>query len=383
VLPALPARAAAPRCGVLAAEATCDVILVGCGVPKRGMGWYHAKQILDGDCPSASLSAVIEPWFLGPGAESPPGATFATWAEETGKGGVAFCKSVADAPAPGDKRMALISGRTADNPRLLREVIEAGCTAVYLEKPGAPTVEELEEMRRYAQSKGVPVYMGYNKNVTPYVLLALEAAKKAGAGAVTTYVHNNAYREEELPECFERNAEGMLKNMAIHELALLATYWGVTVDTIESVTPDTSFSQCLTLTGPSGDTFTDFPRVGLEIVTKDGTTVRLQIDRCGDAGGTGNSRAIVTKDGETIFQSETPDEAMKGEAEKAAAADPEMMPYFFLQHDDYITLKERTAAHVLQGAEGSPEGIATIDIAIDALKVAEYLTPLLTKALQK
>ena len=94
---------------------------VGCGVPKRGMGWYHAKQILDGDCPSASLSAVIEPWFLGPGAESPPGATFATWAEETGKGGVAFCKSVADAPAPGDKRMALISGRTADNPRLVRQ----------------------------------------------------------------------------------------------------------------------------------------------------------------------------------------------------------------------------------------------------------------------
>jgi len=30
------------------------------------------------------------------------------------------------------------------------------------------------------------------------------------------------YRER---ECFERNAEGMLKNMAIHELALLATYW--------------------------------------------------------------------------------------------------------------------------------------------------------------
>ena len=65
-----------------------------------------------------------------------------------------------------------------------------------------------------------------------------------------------------------------------------------------------------------------------------------------------------------------------------AAADPEMMPYFFLQHDDYITLKERTAAHVLAGKEGTPDGIATIDIAIDALKVAEYLTPLLTAALK-
>ena len=54
----------------------------------------------------------------------------------------------------------------------------------------------------------------------------------------------------------------MLKNMAIHELALLATYWGVTVDTIESVTPDADFSRCLTLKGPSGETFTDFSKAG-------------------------------------------------------------------------------------------------------------------------
>ena len=135
---ALRARSAyAPRC--VSVFAKCDVMVVGAGVPKRGMGWYHAKQILDGDVPAASLSAVVEPWFLGPGADSPPGATFATWAEETGKGGVAFCKSVADAPPAKGGRMALISGRTADNPRLLKEVIEAGCTAVYLEKPGAPT----------------------------------------------------------------------------------------------------------------------------------------------------------------------------------------------------------------------------------------------------
>ena len=200
------------RCSIVAAEATCDVICVGAGVPKRGMGWYHAKQILDGDTPSASLSAVVEPWFLGPGADSPPGATFAAWAAETGASGVAFCESVADVPKPDGPRMALISGRTADNPRLLREVIEAGCTAVYLEKPGAPTVEELESMRKFAAEKKVPVYMGYNKNVTPYVRKALEEAKKA-PGSVTTYVHNNAYTEAELPECFERNSEGLLKNM--------------------------------------------------------------------------------------------------------------------------------------------------------------------------
>jgi len=370
------------RCSIVAAEATCDVICVGAGVPKRGMGWYHAKQILDGDTPSASLSAVVEPWFLGPGADSPPGATFAAWAAETGASGVAFCESVADVPKPDGPRMALISGRTADNPRLLREVIEAGCTAVYLEKPGAPTVGELEAMRKFAAEKKVPVYMGYNKNVTPYVRKALEEAKKV-PGSVTTYVHNNAYTEEELPECFERNSEGLLKNMAIHELALLATYWGVTVDTIAAVDVDAAYSRCLTLLGPdTGKEFTDFSRVALTITTKLGQAVKLQIDRCGDAGGSGNSVAIVTKDGKEVARTETPEPELKKTTAVQAAADPEMMPYFFLQHDDYITLKERTAAHVLAGKEGTPEGIATIDIAIDALKVAEYLTPLLTAALQ-
>jgi hypothetical protein len=54
---------------------------------------------------------------------------------------VQFHTSVADLPplVEGVKRVALISGRTADNPRLLNEAIAAGCGVVYLEKPGAPT----------------------------------------------------------------------------------------------------------------------------------------------------------------------------------------------------------------------------------------------------
>ena len=47
------------------------------------------------------------------------------------------------------------------------------------------------------------------------MLKALEAEGK-NAGATTKFVHNNAYKEEELGECFERNAEGMLKNSALH-----------------------------------------------------------------------------------------------------------------------------------------------------------------------
>lgn len=48
-------------------SAQAEVVLVGCGCPLRGMGWYHAVQMLGGECPSAKLSYIVEPWFLGAG----------------------------------------------------------------------------------------------------------------------------------------------------------------------------------------------------------------------------------------------------------------------------------------------------------------------------
>jgi predicted dehydrogenase len=49
--------------------------------------------------------------------------------------------------------------------RLLNEAIASGASCIYLEKPGAPTVKELEAMRDEAAKAGVEVLMGYNKNV--------------------------------------------------------------------------------------------------------------------------------------------------------------------------------------------------------------------------
>jgi len=365
--------------GGVTGAATCDVVLVGCGVPKRGMGWYHAKQMLEQDCPSARLTTVVEPWFLGAGADSPPGKIFNEWAQEmTAKYGTKFVKSVDEIELEGPT-IALISGRTADNPALLEEVINKGVTHVYLEKPGAPTVTELQQMKDFAASKGVPVYMGYNKNVTPYVKKALEFEGQT-PGASTTFVHLNAYKTEELGECFERNSEGMLKNMAIHELALLATYYDVTVENIKSVTADSEYSELLTLTGPSGKEFTDFAKIGFTLETHTGKTVTVKADRCGSTTG-GGSEATVSVDGVEQFKSVTPDEELQQHCDAEAKADPDMMPYFFLQHDDYITLKESAAAHIVAGKEGAPPGMATIDIAVETLRVAEYLTPYLQKAL--
>jgi len=128
------------------------------------MGWYHAKNILDGEIPSARLTDIVEPWFLGDGAEGASGEAFAAFANEHPS--VNFHKSLDDMEAATGAKVALISGRTSDNPKLFEAVVAKGCTMVYLEKPGAPTVAELEAMKVLAESKGVKVYMGYNKNVT-------------------------------------------------------------------------------------------------------------------------------------------------------------------------------------------------------------------------
>ena len=92
------------------AASTTPVALVGCGMPGRGMGWYHAKQILDGDVPSATLTDIVEPWFLGGGKDGPGGAEFAAFKKEH-EGKVRFHSSIADMPKPDGKMMAMARTR--------------------------------------------------------------------------------------------------------------------------------------------------------------------------------------------------------------------------------------------------------------------------------
>ena len=130
------------------------------------MGWYHAVQMLGNECPSAKLCHIVEPWFMGAGANGPGGADFAEFRSKAeADHQVGFYTSLADVPpvADGAKRLALISGRTMDNPRLQSESIAAGCSVIYLEKPGAPTVKELEQMKKEAADANVQICMGYNK----------------------------------------------------------------------------------------------------------------------------------------------------------------------------------------------------------------------------
>jgi len=356
-----------------------NVLLVGCGTPLKSMGGYHALQILDGRVPDAELGLVVEPWYFNEASKSAPGYDeFHAWRKEMeADRGVKFFSNVAEVPPPaeGELRLAIISARTADNPALLEACVANGCKAIYLEKPGATTVKDLEAMRDTAEAAGTKVHMGFNKNISSYLVKSREFASSQGTKPDVTFLHNNNYpnTEEALTECFERNAEGMLKNMAIHELALCVTYYGVTVDAIASVVADKQYSSLQTLGG-----ITDFDKLKFKIVTKGGAEISVAADRCG-----GDDSVGIITDSETgaeLARFSMPDDETVANIPSLKEKYGDAMPYFFTQDPDYLELKNLVVQNFLKGTPAT--GVADIGVAIETLKVAEYLTPILQEQLR-
>ena len=368
-----------------------SVVIIGCGCPLRSMGWYHAEQLLAGRCPSARLVAIVEPFYMATHASSnvPGYSEFHSWRQQKEtKDGIQFYSCVSDLlpKAAGEVRLGIISARTADNPGLFTDCIQsqnANFHTILLEKPGAPTVADLIRMSDMARDAGVHVYMGFNKNVSSYVERSLSYAATAAADTNQkldiTFYHNNAYKKEDLPECFERNSEGILKNMAIHELAILVTYYNVTVETIANVTTDKVYTSCLTLTGPdSGKTYTDFDRIKFKILTTTGVEINVAADRCGG----NDSIGIISNGtlGDELVRFTMPDAETISNIPTLEQLYPGAMPYFFTQDPDYCKLKERVANSCIDGT-ATPNGVASIDTAIVSLQLAEYLTPIIQSSL--
>jgi len=286
-----------------------------------------------------------------------------------------------------ERRLIIISARTAENPKLFQECLAVGCDGIYLEKPGAPSVAQLEIMRDQAQQAQVPVYMGFNKNVSSYVQLTQDFVKKytnTPKKLEVTFLHNNNYAQTptELAECFERNAEGMLKNMLIHELAICVTFYHVTVETIATITADTEYSSLQTFTGPaSGKSYTDFEKLKFQIRTTQGREINVAADRCGGD----ESVGIVTeaRAGTEVARFRMPDPTTLANipvlAQKYGA---HTRPYFLTQDPDYLQVKTLVVQNIVHGTAHPATGVADINIAIETLKVAEYLTPILHEQLK-
>ena len=108
--------------------------------------------------------------------------------------------------------------------------------------------------------------------------------------------------------------------MLPQELALLVSFFDVTVDTIDKFELNTNplFTEQLTVwvpgtTVPNEKYITDFSRIGFSVTTKKGATVSVMADRCG---GNVSFAKVLDKRGAEIEKFEFPDEETQAKVAK-------------------------------------------------------------------
>ena len=215
---------------------------------------------------------------------------------------------------------------------------------------------------------------------------------------------------EELDECFERNAEGILKNMAIHELCILVSRLGVTAASVAAnpgsveLDPEieitfgsgddrqttkigAGFTACETRTGPvDGEAFTDFSRLACAVTAPCGTRVAVVADRCGGTTSVSAVHALGKQEGEQLFCDWSPNEEEQRVVDEMQAKDADsklcgpgasVHSYFYANDADYATIKAHCGA---AGAGGLGDKVASLKDGIEALRLAETLTEILIEA---
>merc|ERR1719201_706512 len=142
--------------------------------------------------------------------------------------------------------------------------------------------------------------MGFNRNFSKYVQEALGVFNRQGAGkASMTLARKDTFSSEEaIDECFERNAEGMMKNMLCHELMVLISYFGLTVDSIREVVADRSYTVSEVRRGHR-----DFTRIRFTLILKSGQEFTVAGDRRGGE----HAEAIVHVNGKAVHTAVRPD----------------------------------------------------------------------------
>lgn len=123
--------------------------------------------------------------------------------------------------------------------------------------------------------------------------------------------------------------------------------------------------------------YTDFSKLKFTILNKYCDAVSIAADRCGG----GESVGIVANhEGEELVRFTMPDDDDAAFIKNAEKQIPGAMPYFYVQSPDYLTLKQRVINAIAYST--TADGVATIDTAVESLKVAEYLTPILIDQLK-
>ncbi|MFA0813445.1 Gfo/Idh/MocA family oxidoreductase [Microbulbifer epialgicus] len=355
------------------------VTVIGVGLPGESIGWLHLFQLMN--MPNVEVDAVVEEfWLLGDVASSDKGMAFQ---EEMARlrgqfGDFKIYSSLEQMPKvnPSYKNLVVISVRTQSTKRIFDFVVAKGYGNIYLEKPGADSLEKLREMERSAVEKRVNVVVGYQKHIASYVneVARINEKWKLKSRSVG-FIHHNPHPEANLESVFKQNAEGMLLNQCCHELELCAAKWNLAPHNIVDVV----VNQDETVQKRFGD-IEDFKKLSFTLKTNLGVSFSFLATRC-----EGVENCIVIRKGlrgRPIFSRQ----AMPDRLDRAlelTRKERGAMWYCYLFEQDYRDLKKLFIESILEGDDGKYQSLPRLHHACGVLELAAVIEPSIKAQVQK
>lgn len=355
-----------------------DVVIVGCG--PKSVGWFHLMQFLDME--NVCVRAVVEPFYLDEKKCPYPPQSFVDLVIMLDDMGVKCVTYLGQLKQFQQPTLCVIAGRTCDNPEFFREAISIGASHIFLETPGASSIEQLSNMQSLATTRAVEVYMGYQRLCAPYIGKALSLSRSVPRSHVF-FCHNETYPEEELSMVFDHRHEGMLQSMAAQELAILVTQLGVSVDEIEGFKVNTNciFSERHTVRRDNGNQQqTDYSRVAFKITTRNRRSTSVMADRCG---GLVSFAVVKSHTGKEIQRYQSHDDRQILLLRSEMRENHDLSQDFIIHRDEYLELKRRVITSILgnQPHKKYP-GLASLQDAIDVMILADYCTNRINEVLK-
>ena len=227
--------------------------------------------------------------------------------------------------ATSSTKIALIAGRTCDNPGFFRQAIKAGATTS-CSRSRARRVA-VEAMAREAKAAKVPVYMGFIKNISGYVEGALAAATAPPAPRTSNQAGRATTTREATTRMLRAQRRGHAQEHGHPRDRSPASSGACAPTTLPDVIcnakggKDSPGCDMRTLGGK-----TDFASVDITLVNSSGTKVRISADRCS---GDGCCATVTdTSNGVVLYSQEmVGGERAKKVAAEAAARDRFSYPY--------------------------------------------------------
>ncbi|KAL7550746.1 hypothetical protein ACHAWF_013964 [Thalassiosira exigua] len=356
------------RVTVLPKEDKIDVVIVGCA--PRSVGWCHLMQFLD--MPDVHVRAIVEPFYLNKSKCPYPPQSFVDLVIMLDEMGIRCLYHVGQLEPFQRQTFCIIAGGTSENPKLYRECIGLGASHIYLETPGAPTIHHLKDMQSLAATRGVDVYMGYQRLCSLFIEKTLSLSRSIPRSHVF-FCHNEHYSSKDLPLVVSRFPEGLIHSMAVQELAILVTQFGVKAEDIRDFKVNTNrlFSEKQTFYKTNGKELIDLSRVAFKITTVKGRSVSVMADRCG---GLVSFAVVKSHSGKELQRFQSHDEGEASIVQHELDEDKEILNQFIIERESYLELKTRLVKRILSGNTRKSPGILSIQDGIDVLALADYCT---------